>query len=61
MSDAIIIYLNRLIRILIKAKIIDKIKRSLDAVDNHTFIDTYKIMAELLQEMGQDIILHKTI
>ncbi len=44
-----------------KARIIEDIKKSLDDVDIRSFIDTYKVIAMLLNHSGDEVILKKTI
>jgi len=53
--------INSIERSIEKAKIIDKFKSSLQAVDNHPFMDSYRIIAELFNKAEGEIILHKTL
>ncbi|MCD2348251.1 helix-turn-helix domain-containing protein [Clostridium guangxiense] len=53
--------MNSIERSIEKAKLIERFKESIEAVDNHPFMDTYRIMVELLEKAGTEIILHKTI
>jgi len=53
--------INSIERSIEKAKIIDKFKSSLEAVDHHPFMDSYRIIAELFNKAEGEIILHKTV
>ncbi|MDQ2088270.1 hypothetical protein RBH29_17745 [Herbivorax sp. ANBcel31] len=53
--------INAIDRNIEKAKIVSRFKESLELVDKHPFIDTYKIIIELLEQAGTEIILHKTL
>jgi len=53
--------INSIERSIEKAKVIDKFKSSLEAIDNHPFMDSYRIIAELLNQAEGEIILHKTL
>lgn len=44
-----------------KAKILEKIKNSLDVVEENPYIETYKLIAEIMENAQQEVILHKTI
>ena len=53
--------LNSIERTIEKAKIIEGFKGSLEAVDKHPFMDSYRIIVELLNQAGGEAILHKTL
>lgn len=53
--------INTIERSIEKARIIQRFKESLEAADQHPFMDTYRILIELLEQAGTEIILHKTI
>ncbi len=53
--------MNRIERSIEKAKMIQRFKESLEAVDVHPFIDSYRIIIELLEQAGTESILHKTL
>lgn len=53
--------INTLERSIEKARIIQRFKESLEVVDKHPFIDSYRIIIELLEQAGSEIILHKTL
>ncbi len=44
-----------------KAKILEKIKNSLDVVEENPYIETYKLIAEIMENSQHEVILHKTI
>lgn len=44
-----------------KAKILEKIKNSLDVVEENPYIETYKLIAEIMGNAQHEVILHKTI
>lgn len=43
------------------AKIVTKLKSSMDVVDNNPYIDTYKLFAELMEKSQHEPLVHKTI
>lgn len=53
--------INSLERNIEKAKIINKFKLALEIVDNNPYIDTYKLITEILEKAQEEIIVHKTI
>jgi transcriptional regulator with XRE-family HTH domain len=53
--------INSIERNIEKAKIIERFKESLEVADKHPFMDTYRIIIELLEQAGTEVILHKTI
>lgn len=44
-----------------KAKILEKIKNALDVIEENPYIETYKLIAEIMENAQQEVILHKTI
>lgn len=44
-----------------KAKLVSKFKETLDVVEDNPYIDTYKLIIELLNKAQQEVILHRTI
>lgn len=52
---------NAIERNIEKAKIIQRLKVTLEAVDRHPFLDSYRIILRLLEQAGGEIILHKTL
>lgn len=53
--------MNSIERSIEKAKLIQRFKDSIDIVDENPYIDTYKLMIELMEKVPDGIILHKTI
>lgn len=53
--------INSIERSIEKAKIIERFKASLEVVDKHPFMDSYRIIVEVLDQAGAEIILHKTL
>jgi len=53
--------INSIEREIEKAKIISKFKEALDVVDNNPYMDTYKLIVELMSKVQHEVILHKTI
>lgn len=53
--------INSIERSIEKAKLVSRFKEALDIVDNNPYIDTYKLIVELLEKAQQEVILHKTI
>lgn len=53
--------INKIERSIEKAKIVQRFKESLETVDEHPFMDTYRIIIELLEQAGTEIIFHKTL
>lgn len=53
--------INSIERSIDKGKLIQRFKESLEVVDRHPFMDTYRIIVELLDQAGTEVILHKTL
>lgn len=53
--------INTIERDIEKAKLVSRFKESLDIVDNNPYIDTYKLIVELLEKAQHESIVHKTI
>jgi transcriptional regulator with XRE-family HTH domain len=53
--------INEIERNIEKAKIIERFKEALEGVDKHPFMDTYRIIVELLEQAGTEAILHKSL
>lgn len=53
--------INAMERSIEKARINQRFKESLEVVDKHPFMDTYRIIVELLEQADTEIILHKTL
>ena len=44
-----------------KAKLISRFKAAMDIVDNNPYLETYKLIVELLEKVQHESVLHKTI
>lgn len=53
--------INTIERDIEKAKLVSRFKEALDIVDNNPYMDTYKLMLELLEKVQHEVVLHKTI
>ncbi|WP_455544420.1 helix-turn-helix domain-containing protein [Intestinibacter sp.] len=53
--------INRIERTIEKVKVMNKFKSALEVVDPNPYIDTYKLMVEILEKGQHEIIVHKTI
>ena len=53
--------INTIERTIEKVKIMNKFKSALEVVDPNPYIDTYKLMVEILEKGQQEAIVHKTI
>lgn len=52
---------NSIERAIEKTKLINKFKSSLEIVESNPYIDTYKLMVEILDKAQHEAIVHKTI
>lgn len=53
--------INLIERNIEKAKLVSRFKEALDIVDNNPYLDTYKLIIELLDKAQHEVILHKTV
>lgn len=53
--------MNSIEREIEKAKLVQRFKKCMDIVDNNPYMDTYKLIVELMEKVPHEIILHKTI
>lgn len=53
--------MNKMERDIEKAKLISRFKESIDVVDNNPYMDTYKLIVELMEKAQHEAIVHKTI
>ncbi|MEJ8553906.1 hypothetical protein [Tepidibacter sp. Z1-5] len=53
--------INSIERSIEKAKLVSRFKNAIEAVDNTPYIDTYKLIIELLEKSQHEVVLHKTI
>ena len=53
--------INSIERVIEKTKLINRFKSALEIVEPNPYIDTYKLMVEILDKAQHEIIVHKTI
>ncbi|MGM0199466.1 helix-turn-helix domain-containing protein [Enterococcus sp. DIV1314a] len=53
--------MNAIEREIEKAKLVSKFKTAMDIVDNNPYLETYKLIVELLEKVQQESVLHKTV
>lgn len=53
--------INTIERDIEKAKIVSKFKEALNIVDNNPYIESYKLIVELMEKSQHETVLHKTI
>lgn len=53
--------INTIERDIEKAKLVSRFKQALDVVDNNPYMDTYKLVVELMEKVQHETVLHKTI
>ena len=53
--------INTIEREIEKAKLLSKFKEAIDVVDNNPYMDTYKLIVELMGKVQHEVVLHKTI
>ncbi|NLL51234.1 MAG: helix-turn-helix domain-containing protein [Peptococcaceae bacterium] len=53
--------INTIERDIEKAKLVARFKEVLDMVDKNPYMDTYKLIIELLEKAQHEVVLHKTI
>jgi plasmid maintenance system antidote protein VapI len=53
--------INTIERDIEKAKLVSKFKQALDVVDNNPYLDTYKLIVELMEKVQHEAVIHKTI
>lgn len=53
--------MNAIERSIEKAKLVLRFKKALDIVDNNPYMDTYKLIIELVEKVQHEVVLHKTI
>lgn len=53
--------INAIERSIEKARLIQRFKETLEVVDKHPYMDTYRMIIELLEQANSEMILHKTI
>ena len=53
--------INTMERTIEKAKLISRFKEAMDVVENNPYIDTYKLIVELMEKAQHESLVHKTI
>lgn len=53
--------MNSIERSIEKAKLVSRFKEAMEVADNNPYIDTFKLVVELLEKVQHEVILHKTI
>jgi transcriptional regulator with XRE-family HTH domain len=53
--------INSIERSIEKAKLVSRFKEAMEVVDNNPYIDTFKLIVELMEKAQHEVILHKTI
>jgi len=53
--------INAMERTIEKAKLISKFKKAMDIVDDNPYMDTYKLIVELMEKAQNEVLVHKTI
>ena len=53
--------MNAIERDIEKAKLVSKFKAAMDVVDNNPYLETYKLIVELLEKVQHEPVLHKTV
>lgn len=53
--------MNSIEREIEKAKLAQRFKEAMDIVDNNPYMDTYKLIVELMEKVPHEIVLHKTV
>ncbi|WP_213167809.1 helix-turn-helix domain-containing protein [Alkalicella caledoniensis] len=53
--------INSMERTIEKAKLASRFKQALDIIDNNPYMDTYKLIVELVEKVPDKVLLHKTI
>ncbi|WP_297429886.1 hypothetical protein [Clostridium sp.] len=53
--------MNKMERTIEKAKLISRFKEAMDVVDNNPYMDTYKLIVELMEKAQHEALVHKTI
>ena len=53
--------INKMERTIEKAKLISRFKEAMEIVDNNPYMDTYKLIVELMEKVQHEALVHKTI
>lgn len=53
--------LNTIDRTIEKAKLLSRFKEAMDIIDDNPYMDTYKLIVELMEKVQHEVLVHKTI
>lgn len=53
--------MNKMERSIEKAKLISRFKEAIEIVDNNPYMDTYKLIVELMEKAQHEVLVHKTM
>lgn len=53
--------MNKMERAIEKAKLTSRFKEAMDVVDSNPYMDTYKLIVELMEKAQHEVLVHKTI
>lgn len=53
--------INTMERTIEKAKLISRFKKAMDFVDDSPYMDTYKLIVELMEKAQNEVLVHKTV
>jgi len=53
--------INSMERTIEKAKLLSRFKESMEVVDNNPYMDTYKLIIELMEKVQHEALVHKTV
>lgn len=53
--------INKIERTIEKSKLISRFKEAMDIVEDNPYMDTYKLIVELMEKVPNEVLIHKTI
>jgi len=53
--------INAMERTIEKSKLLSRFKSAMDMIDNNLYMDTYKLIVELVEKVSHEVLVHKTI
>lgn len=53
--------INKMERTIEKAKLLSRFKEAMDIVDNNPYMDTFKLIVELMEKAQHEVLVHKTV
>ena len=53
--------INKMERAIEKAKLLSRFKEAMDIVDDNPYLDTFKLVVELMEKTQHEVLVHKTI